>query len=448
MIRFWRGVVLPCSVAVLLAGCFSDECKVPPLLERPVEIADIVVGGSGADDRPFGIDVCIDATPSMEGFAAPETSIYRSFLEDLESSLTLGRRVTSLRYYKFGERIREIPREEFRSARTRAFYNEPGIFRTTNIELVFSTGAPAPRQQPQLASAASGTGARAQSGKRLIVVVTDLFQRDQDMNAVVQQIRRRCLSDPACSVALLPIPSQFDGKVYDARVPSYRYRSTTNPSTFRPFYLLMFGPEAELRRFGEVLSGLSYIDTRNFTVIGRRVVSGFSAGVSMTKGSKGVTPRKTCDIPHSAYVNLRQGFGRAAIQAALRIRPDAHSFGFRLEQATVRAFRESNGKLLPARGEVAAKITPAKDGLEVATSIHPPAPKGDYLYVFEVVTGDVNGFVLPAWVAGLSSPDPRPDRDPAKTLNLDRFVGQLIATSLSDRHQPRLARFRVLIHKL
>lgn len=425
MIDIRRRAVLPLIAFALFAGGCHEACDSP----APLNTADIVVSKAAGAAHPFGVDICIDATPSMDGFAVPPDSVYRAFLEDLEGSMVSGvKNVSDLRFYKFGERIREMTRGEFRNARSRAFYHEPGIFRATDIELVFRRPA---------------------DERRVIVVVTDLFQRDQDVNGVVKQIKTRCLSDPRCSVGVMAIPSEFDGTVYDARVPSFPYRSTGDRSTFRPFYLLMFGPEDELRVFADVLSTRKYIDLRRFSLIGSRTVAQFSAETKRDQKSKATTNRKQCGSPLDAAFNLRRGFDEASVTTAVRIAPDAQSFGFNPSRIAVRVFRQSNGKLLPADGEVVTKATPRVDGAEIASSIKPPAARGDYVYVFELVTGEVNGFVMPRWIADFTSSDPRPEHDPAKTLNLDRFVEQLIATSvLDDHHQPKLARYRVLIHKL
>jgi hypothetical protein len=433
---------------VLLIGC-RRECEPP----APLDTGDIVSSNNATAAEQFGVDLCIDATPSMKGFAAPPTSNYRAFLEDLEGSLVSGvRNVSDIRYFKFGETIREVTRAEFRDARVAPFYHEPGIFRDTDIELVFRTAEAAGVRtaQPILATAAQNKNRDAAAPppqRRLIVVVTDLFQRDQDVNAVVKQIRTRCLSDPQCSVGLMAIPSHFDGTVHDARVPSFPYRSTDDIATFRPFYLLMFGPDDELRRFADVLSSRRYVDLRRLTVIGPKAVAKYSAEVKPGPASDGVTRRAACG--YDAAMNLRKNFKEATLNAVITITPDPQAFGFNPSRVAIRAFREANGKQIPADGEVSLTTTGKGSVVEIGARIRPPREKGDYVYTFEVLTGDVHGFVLPKWVADFTSPDPRPDRDPAKTLNLDRFVEQLIASSiLEDHHQPKLARFRVLIHKL
>lgn len=433
--------------ALLLSACGSKQQPLPSL-----DTSDIVIPKAPAQSRPFGVDVCIDATPSMEGFAADPDSSYRRFLEDLEGSLVSAvRNVSELRFFKFGETIRQITRDEFRTARTPGFYHEPGIFRETNVELILkrnmahSPGGPAStRTDAEAAKTTAG------ATPRVTVAVTDLFQRDQDVNIVVQQIKDGCLAHPDCSVGVLAIPSAFDGIVYDARVPSYQYRSTTDAATFRPFYLLMFGPQQQLLEFADVLSAYRYIDLKYLLVIGPQIVKTFSATTTHDKEVQGVTPRKTSGSNLDSAFNLRKGFSEAKLISGVSVACDPRTFCFDPSRVELRGFRQDRGKTLPAGSELTLESVATTGGsLDLKLTIRPPDQKADYLYIGELGVGSVNGFVVPRWIAEFSSPNPRPDHDPAKTLNLDRLVERLIAASiLQDHHRPTLARFRILIHKL
>lgn len=433
--------------ALLLAACRSKQ---PPSVP-PVETADIVVQKEAGQPRPFGIDVCVDATPSMEGFAAHPDSAYRRFLEDLEGSLVSAvRNVSDIRYFKFGEATRQITRDEFRNARAAAFYHEPGIFRDTNLELILDNSSGG-SESPAAVPASQRTAAEAVPPvPRVTVAVTDLFQRDQDVNLVVQQIRDGCLAHPDCSVGILAIPSAFDGMVHDARVPSYQYRSTTDPATFRPFYLLMFGPEQQLMQLADVLSANRYIDLKHFLVIGPRIVASFAVETARAADAEGVTPRKTKGSSLDSAFNLRKGFGEAKLVSRVHVTGDPRTFGFDPSRVELRAFREEGGRRLPAGGELTLEsVGGTGDPVELALTIRPPEQKADYTYVGELAVGSVNGFVTPPWISEFSSANPTPDQDPAKTLNLDRLVERLIAASLlQDHHRPTLARFRILIHRL
>jgi hypothetical protein len=433
--------------AFLLSACGSKQKVLPP-----VSTSDIVVQKVSTQSQPFGVDVCIDATPSMEGFAADADSSYRRFLEDLEGSLVSAvRNVSDVRFFKFGERIRQITREEFRDARSARFYHEPGIFRDTNIELVLENDKKDVRH-PLVGSASRHTTAGATAAvPRVTVAVTDLFEKDQDVNVVVQQIKEGCLSHPECSVGILAIPSAFDGVVFDARVPSYRYHSTANSATFRPFYLLMFGPEQQLMQFADVLSANRYIDLGHLLIIGPQIVKSFSVETTRDAAAQGVTLRKAGggSSLDSAF-NLRSGFGEAKLTSRISVVRDPSTFSFDPSRVELRAFREERGKGIPAGSElVLESVGGTGDSVDLKLTIRPPEQRADYTYVGELAVGSINGFAIPRWISEFSSANPTPDHDSAKTLNLDRLVERLIAASiLQDHHRPTLARFRILIHRL
>jgi hypothetical protein len=440
------------AAALALVGCGGCGSGTPRHDLPAIDVSDILLQKATTAPRPFGVDVFVDATPSMEGFAASPDSTYNSFLEDLEGLFVSAvRNVSNIRFFKFGESIREISRDEFRGSRNPGFYHEPGIFRDTNIELVLSrerTPAPAASATPPRPAAPAAEDGRA--GSRVTVVVTDLFQKDQDVNVVVRQIRDGCLALPECSVGILAIPSAFDGMVHDARVPSFPYRSTAAPATFRPFYLLMFGPQEQLLQFADALSANAYIDLDHLLVIGPRIVSSLAVEVQRHPTASGVTPRKATDSPLDSAFNLRKGFTEAKLVSRANVALDPRAFGYVPGRVEVRAFREADGKRLPAGDElVAESVGKAGERLEFELRLRPPTTRGTYVYVVEAVVGGVNGFVVPKWVAGFSSANPTPENEPAKTLNLDRLIERLIAASLlQDHHQPKLVRFRVTIHRL
>jgi hypothetical protein len=433
--------------ALLLMACGSKQQPLPSL-----DISDIVIPKTPAQSRPFGVDVCIDATPSMEGFVADPDSSYRRFLEDLEGSLVSAvRNVSDVRFFKFGETIRQITREESRTARTPGFYHEPGIFRETNVELIlkkdvaYSQGDPSSqRDRTAVVKASAGVA------PRVTVAVTDLFQRDQDVNVVVRQIKDGCLAYPDCSVGILAVPSAFDGIVYDARVPTYQYRSTMDAATFRPFYLLMFGPQQQLLEFADVLSAYRYIDLSHLLIIGPQIVRTFSVATIRDTAAQGVTSRKASGSGLDSAFNLRKGFSEAKLISRINVASDPRTFSFEPSRVELRAFRQNKGKMLPSGNELTLEsVGLTGDSLELKLTIRPPDQKADYLYIGELGVGSINGFVAPRWISEFSSTNPRPDHDPAKTLNLDRLVERLVAASiLQDHHRPTLARFRILIHRL
>lgn len=436
------------ALVLVLAVFLLSACRTEPQPLPSRDTSDILVQASPPESQPFGVDVCIDATPSMEGFATDPDSSYRRFLEDLEGSLVSAlKNVSDIRFFKFGETIRQVTRDEFRNARSADFYHEPGIFRNTNVELVLDTHA---KEGVRLATGPTPQAAPGNAVPRVTIAVTDLFQKDQDVNIVVQQIKDGCFAHPDCSVGILAIPSTFDGMVYDARVPSYPYRSTADSATFRPFYLLMFGPEEQLLLLADILSANRYIDLGRLLVIGPRIVKSFSVATTHDKEAQGVTPRETSGSSSDSAFNLRKGFEKAKLKSRVTVVRHPSTFAFDPSRAELRAFREEDGKRISAGSElVLESIRGTESSVDLDLTIHPPEQKGSYIYIGELAVGNVKGFVLPDWISELSSENPTPDQDPAKTLNLDRLVERLIAASLlQDHHRPTLARFRILIHRL
>ena len=63
---------------------------------------------------------------------------------------------------------------------------------------------------------------------RLVVIVTDLFQDNGDINRLVPELKEKCIKK-GVDVGLFGVRSQFDGTVYDIGIgegSSLRYRSS------------------------------------------------------------------------------------------------------------------------------------------------------------------------------------------------------------------------------
>jgi hypothetical protein len=432
-------------LVIILGGLWLSACA-PKSQDLPsVDASDILVQKTSGQSQPFAVDVCVDATPSMEGFAADHQSSYVQFMDDLEGALVSAKR--TIRFFKFGRSIRQITRDEFRGARNASFYHEAGIFRDTDIELVLDEK----KKNPSAGVAQLPGGMKASAAtSRVTIALTDLFQKDQDLNVIVQQIKDGCLAHPDCSVGILAIPSAFDGTVYDAHVPSYHYRSTADQTTLRPFYMLMFGPEKSLLQLAEVLSAKKYIDLKKFLIIGPRIVDSFSVEVTHGRAPSGITFHDKSKAGFDVELNLREGFAKADLPLQVHTLRNASAFGFEPARLELRGFREAKGRNVSADKELvlAEPISGQEDSMKVKLTIHPPGRVGNYAYVGELVVGGIKGFAVPKWVSDLSSADPRSNHDPAKTLNLDLLIERLIDASVQqDHHRPTVARFRILVHR-
>ena len=408
--------------AVLAAGCGPSD-------SRPAAWADPGAGlvvGTDACVGSIRVDLFVDATTSMQGFVEGRTE-YLDFLNGLEAAVSSGWTDDSLRYHKFGSVVRAIERDEFRGVRDAAFYRERGIFERTNIDAVVERVEPG----------------------RVAVVVTDLFQDDGDVNAVVASIESRVIQ-PGLAVGVLAVPSAFAGTVYDAPGGAYRYASTADdPDSRRPFYALLFGEAPCLRRMDEVIRSQPYASDAQFLLIGPSIMEGFRVELAKPRDERGLSPRTPPGPNHFAF-NMRDEAETARLEGTAVLDPLAAAPDVEAGRIALEAFR----KALPAAGDSVAtgelRLADARrtgDTLRFSLAYAPEVEPGPYTYLVRLQTGDIRGLGVPAWIEDLSTTDPTAEVDANRTLNLATFVGDLLQASSSSR-PPSVAQFILDINRL
>lgn len=399
--------------------------------------------------RAKSVDLCIDGTTSMEGFAKDPSSAYLKLLYGLEGVVQNGLNARVDGFYKFGKRIRKISREEFRKIADPSFYRERGIFEQTRIELVFDllrstaeeSGVPAPKSQ-------GSRMLKQGNGADIVIVATDLFEQDSDTNLVVETIKNRCLTK-GCSVGLIPVPSQFDGMVYDTKSGDYRYRSTDGkPNTYRPFYLLFFGDQDKIIDLVHVLAAEHYVDQIKLLLVGPKVVSRFSAEVRKAPGraAAGLNPRASTGPPNEFAFNLRKDAVGGELLASFKVDSCQACPSLDPSNVEVRGLAAtSKDAWQPSEDLKVDSVQADKNGIHADLSLKVAPSSGDHSYEIELRAGRVRPFRVPSWVAEFSSDNPTAKVDSQKTLNLKMLVqGLLDADAAVNR--PVLAKAYLKIH--
>lgn len=396
---------------------------------HPDNLADAVTGGEQPPSDSIRADVYVDATVSMTGFTAGGTSNYAKFLETLESSLSNGWRRVDIHYHKFGGREREIQHAEFLTARAPDFYAERGMNETTSIDLV----------------------TRCQRGPQIRVVITDLFQKEGDVNSVVSRIKENCLAR-GVAVGVLGVKSQFDGRVYDAHVPPYPYRAVgTDTAAYRAFYALAFGQPGDLDRLVQSLAQLPFVSARNFALIADHVTRGYTVTMTKARTAKDVNMSQPSG-PYAFNCAVRKGGtgGTLVADVAFTLAPGAPPPRTeRAELSVVRrtlAPRAAATDTAPTHDLTLKQITGREGRLRAEMELAVSGPPGTYEYRVQVQTAPVNGFLPPGFVHALSTENPTPSSDPNKTLNLEKFVMDLRQAASSVR-QPVLAAWTLTVVK-
>lgn len=415
----------------LFAPIFLSACGGAPSGPEWIPLNHVEVTGPQSEERSaIDVDIYVDATTSMVGYVRAPSSEYLTFLEQLESTIETGWVDPQLAFFKFGTQVREIDRAEFRRVRSANFYRESGIFRYTNIDRVIERT----------------------DTSRVSIVVTDLFQNDQDMTRVVSRIRDRCLQQ-GIKVGIIGIPSAFDGRVYDARVGPYSYASTAGaPNTYRPFYALVFGRSNDLRLLTETLVSQGVIPGARVLLVTDHPTERYTGRVERARQDRGLNMSINGEGDFNFIMNADVRSTR--LSAHLALQPYASAPGFNPNNLRLRVRRRA---VDPNEGsdDFPAGATPSADlqiiGIDAVrdtayVDLRLEQGPGTYLYRIALEAPMPGAFQPPDWVREFSSANPTPDNDANKTLNLEPFV-QSVLDAHATINRPQIALFEIQVLK-
>jgi len=403
---------------IFFIGC-SQDAK-PPRFDAESSINDIIFE-TQAVPKSIDIDIYLDATTSMKGYAKVKNSVYSKFLDELESGLRTSWSESNIKFFKFGTGIREINREEYKSAEANdAFYSEKGIFEQTNIDKVIDKT----------------------SQDRVSLVITDLFQTEGDVLKVVEELKNRCLGKDI-DLAILGIKSEYNGTIYDAKVPPFKLNTENNPELKRAFYAIIFGNGPNIEHLFKTLKQSSlknHLDEKYFTVISSKdAVKGFQIEIVKPedrKKDRSIVIKKKTDrqkdelvfdavvtdisnpIPIVVNINLDSGYY-----------PPIGDFIVKINRKAV--FKNKKEVILEEDIKdiiIKNKVRNSSNyNLDLELTLPPKTLAISYEIVF--LLPQLNAFAIPDWVVELSSQNPTPESDQNKTLNLDRFIRDLLRSA-------------------
>jgi hypothetical protein len=370
----------------------------------------------------------------MWGFARDQDTIYLRLLDELEAVVTNGFNAGSVRYFKFGQTIRMVGRPEFKLARTEAFYREAGMYKDTDIEKVFARESDGATTSNEI--------------DRITIIVTDLFQHDRDINIVTDAIRKNCLSRN-CSVGILPIMSQFDGLVYDAKVPAFPYRSGASEATLRPFYLLMFGDQSRMQSLVSLLASKEYVKADRFLLIPPRIVTHYTIDVlkAPKEDGRALNAIASTGGPSTFAFAVKKDAAGGVLLANVTTVLCRSCPSFDPGKVEFAAFSTKDRRRKETSDLSLESLNATTAGLHARLRLSRSGGQGEYSYDIIFRIGQLSPFLVPSWVDSLSSDNPTPGHDSARTLNLRQFVERLLSANAA-LNQPPVAKASLLIRKL
>ncbi len=455
--------------SIFLISC--DKPEIPdfkPALDiTPGDISDRLVAR-----------IYFDATLSMQGFVVPGSTHYTRICPALESVIVSGWKDETVNFFRFGEKVEPIDRGTYLQAGYESFYEQEHIFRRTYIEEVIrheeklvnaqmkasSTPEDAteadvndtPEATTEAITPTETVNERKKEGQ-LVVIVTDLFQDDSDITLLIDHLKEKYIKKGR-EVGLFGLRSQFDGTVYDIGIgegSSLRYQSNPGDSkTFRPFYLLVLGKHADIKRYFTLLKA-NNPDAK--TVIFSQYL--LSSLLSIDGDSiKPELNNLNSDTFESVPARVKQfrivdDSKPAGISAKLAYTPLGHAMFF--DSDTFEVSIRVKDKLMGETQEnsdaenclkVTSTLAKNENGNEftVDFKLDSQSLPRRAVYLYEVtLRPNVDKYQAPEWC---SRWDMGAERDGSKTLNLVNFVRD-ISQVTARMHRPKIAQFHFYIEK-
>lgn len=173
------------------------------------------------------VKVYLDGTASMAGYTNKNApSVFKEIVKSLEPIFHARWKSNKVEFVRFGDAYVPFNGEKFLDFEKEDFYQD----KDTRLDNVIKDT----------------------DNSKLSIIITDLFQTNQNYTSLSNALTSKCFADRADrSFAIIGIKSQFKGKIFDiANHAPVEYSSDDNKTTtFRPFYLLVVGQDADVKVF-------------------------------------------------------------------------------------------------------------------------------------------------------------------------------------------------------
>lgn len=430
-----RYMVLVALILLSLVAAGCSERTVPAAPIPPFDPPRRVEPTS----ESLAVRIYLDATLSMEGFVRPPNgSFYTQLIQHLESTVVGGWKDARIAgFHKFGTRISSINREQFLHATRPEFYADEDVNRETHVDKVVSMA----------------------DASHLTLLVTDLYQSDNDVTSLVMGLKEKYLLKDL-AVGVIGIKSQFDGTVFDVGpdAESFAYKSSADPATFRPFYVILAGKAGDIYRYFEQLRlNLPFVSGENFVVFSSHLVDPLMSFEDATIESTErlaetdtFFPSGQPRSPSRQFLLQGRGTAIAGFVSAQTYGPLAYTMPFDPSQirAEIEGWHDANegwagDKELPRSLKVDGAIT-FEDQFVLRVDLDPNLLPSDGVFAFRLtLRPDAAAFHQPAWFTAWSA-SPDGQNLGSRTVNLSQFL-QGLWSATYEIHKPRLAIYEFYI---
>ena len=429
--------------SLLLVSC---KDKTPPLPKFQFDKVTL-----GEKSETLIAHIYLDATLSMQGFVNPGTTHYTRIHPDIESAVTNNWPGGTVEFFRFGTHVEPInSRTDFLQAISPEFYEDSSINLETRIEEVIDSENQGVIDSESETEISDSIVDNKEQANRLVIIVTDLFQHNSDINLLVSRLTEEYIQNDL-EIGLLGLRSHFKGKIYDigtGRPPILYESEPENPETFRPFYLLVLGRHADISCYFDYLTTSEFPEAQTI-IFSRHFVNSL---LSFDGASVDWENLNVGSFDHSGDSRLKQ-FSIVEVSDPVKIFGDLKYVPLPhvMTVDSFTAFVAANKSTLTKQDEespdaqrcLEATSTLSQDKLSFNFILDPQCLKNkNAIYFYKVtVAPQIDGYRAPEWCSAWNmEPTTESKPDGSKTLNLDRFVRDI--SQVTDRvHNPKIANF-------
>ena len=472
----WKTSLLLFSIYlccfIFLTSCDTD--KGPGIPEFRPDTSDTTPGD--ISDK-LVTRIYFDATLSMQGFVVPGSTHYTRICPYLESVIVSGWREGEVKFFRFGEQVERITdRNTYLQTGHADFYEQENIYRETFIQKIIdhedqltsdqieaSSTPEKPTEMeesnmPEESTERAAPTEEVEDGKedQLVVIVTDLFQDNSDINLLVTQLKEKYIKNGR-AVGLFGLRSQFDGTVYDIGIgeePLPHKSNPNDPKTFRPFYLLVLGRHTDIAHYFDRLIANGFPEAKTI-IFSRYLVSPLlsfdEARIELDNLNKKIINHAHSQDSHLGQYEIVRNSDPAEISAKIAYNPLLHAMffdsnGFEVSIIATCTNEEETERSREAQEglKVGSTLLKNEEGKELSVKFGLSNSLQSAIYLYEVaLSPNVDKYRAPEWC---SEWDMGAGRDGARTLNLVNFVRGLTEITVRE-HDPEIAKFYFYVKK-
>ena len=398
--------------------------------------ADVVPPAGPASAARLPVDIYLDGTYSMQGFARPQPTNFSRLLEGVVAAVQNTAKSSDLRFFKYGRSVAPLTRGGFVGAGTDSTLWSDKDFRSkTDFAQAVDSINPA----------------------RISIFITDLFYSEGDAQNVVGAIQDNGFQK-GISLGLLGLQSDFNGYVADL-APTWKEAVPVRGT--RPLYVLVLGSKANIQLILGALRSQSYVQSDQALLLTPYPVKRFTATAAKDPRSRAINNnlsgrKQAAEVGNVFAFNWNPDKGsEGTVDYTLTYEPEPYTLPVAPNSLKARLFRKGTNAPDSVADEQSLRLAPGAaqphqlTGKATATLSLPA--NNDYVeYQITWQYDNLTAPTLPAWITANSTATftrSSPPADRLKTYRLDDFVRSLAVNSAT-QFEPKYGKlYLVFIRK-